>query len=195
MSVDRHPSRQERHFRAGISRRGFLTRVGVAAAGSLLLPGRDAFAKSLNKERRLTLYNTNTDEDLSFVCCPQKQYDRKLLTRFNQFLRDHRTDEAHSMDPALLDLLYAVTVLTRSAGEYKIISGYRATETNHMLRKASHGVAEHSLHMIGKAIDLRTDDVSSKSLQEAAIALAQGGVGYYRSADFVHLDTGYIRTW
>jgi len=115
--------------------------------------------------------------------------------QFNQLLRDHRTDEAHAMDPALLDLLYAVTVLTRGRGEYKIISGYRAPETNYMLRKAGHGVAEHSLHMIGKAIDLRSDDVSTKTLQEAAIALAQGGVGYYRAADFVHFDSGDIRTW
>lgn len=181
--------------RGTISRRTFLTRVGVAAAGSLLLPSTDAFAKALTRERKLTLLNTNTDEELCVVCSPQQNYDRKLLTRFNHFLRDHRTEESHSMDPALLDLLYAVSVLTRSRGEFKIISGYRAPETNNMLRKYSHGVAEHSLHMQGKAIDLRMDDVSTREIQQAALALEQGGVGYYRSSDFVHMDTGSVRSW
>jgi uncharacterized protein YcbK (DUF882 family) len=172
-----------------------LARVGAVAAGTLLLPSQEAFSKALTKERRLTLYNTNTDEELGIVCSPQKNYDRKTLLQFNQFLRDHRTEESHAMDPALIDLLYAVTVLTRGRGEFKIISGYRAPETNEMLRKYSHGVAEHSLHMVGKAIDMRTDDVSTKTLQLAAIALQQGGVGYYRASDFVHMDTGDIRTW
>lgn len=195
MSFVKHAIRRERHFRGGISRRGFLARVGAVAAGSLLVPSQEAFSKALSKERRLTLINMNTDEELGIVCCPQKNYDRKTLAQFSHFLRDHRTDEAHAMDPALIDLLYAVTVLTRGNGEYRIISGYRAPETNHMLRKASHSVAEHSLHMIGKAIDMRTDDVSTKTLQTAAIALQQGGVGYYPAADFVHMDTGDIRTW
>lgn len=181
--------------RGGVSRRTFLTRLGIAAAGSLLLPSTEAFARAISKERRLTLYNTHTDEELSFVCCPQQNYDRKLLTRFSYFLRDHHTEQTHYMDPALLDLLYAVSVLTRSRGEFKIISGYRAPETNQMLRKASHGVAEHSLHMQGKAIDLRTDDVSTRTLRTAALALEQGGVGYYRASDFVHIDTGTVRSW
>ena len=195
MSFVKHAIRREKHFRTGISRRGFLTRVGDAAAGTLLLPSQEAFSKAIAKERRLTLINMNTDEELGIFCSPQKNYDRKTLNQFSHFLRDHRTDESHPMDPALIDLLYAVTVLTRSQGEFRIISGYRAPETNQMLRKQSHGVAEHSLHMIGKAIDLRTDDVNTKTLRMAAIALQQGGVGYYGAADFVHMDTGDIRTW
>jgi uncharacterized protein YcbK (DUF882 family) len=181
--------------RGGISRRTFLTRVGIAAAGSLLLPSTEAYAKAIARDRRLTLLNMHTHEELSVVCCPQQNYDRKLLARFNHFLRDHHTEEVHPMDPALLDLLYAVTVLTRSQGEFKIISGYRAPETNELLRKYSHGVAEHSLHMKGKAIDLRMDDVSSREIRDAVLALEQGGVGYYRAADFVHMDTGAVRSW
>lgn len=179
----------------GVSRRTFLTRVGIAAAGSMLLPSTAAFAKAISRERRLTLYNTHTNEELSFVCCPQQNYDYRLLNRFNHFLRDHHTDQTHLMDPALLDLLYAVSVLTRSRGEFSIISGYRSPETNRMLRKVSHGVAEHSLHMQGKAIDLRTEDVSTRTLRTAALALEQGGVGYYRASDFIHMDTGEVRSW
>lgn len=195
MSFDPSPYTKRPSVGAGVSRRNFLTRVGIAAAGTLLLPSAEVFAKSLSRERRLTLHNMHTDEELSIVCCPQQNYDRRLLSRFNHFLRDHRTDDVHPMDPALIDLLYAVSVLTRSQGEFKIISGYRTPETNQMLRKMSHGVAEHSLHMEGRAIDLRMDDVSSRTIQKTALALQQGGVGYYRSADFVHLDTGTVRSW
>ncbi|HUL11037.1 MAG TPA: DUF882 domain-containing protein [Methylococcaceae bacterium] len=195
MSFDQSSHSNRQAARSGLSRRAFLTRVGIAAAGTLLLPSTEAFAKSLTRERLLTLHNMHTDEELSIVCCPQQHYDRKLLNRFSYFLRDHYTDEAHPMDPALIDLLYAVSVLTRSRGEYKIISGYRAPETNQRLRKLSHGVAEHSLHMEGKAIDLRMDDVSTRTIQQTALALEQGGVGYYRTADFVHLDTGAVRSW
>jgi len=195
MSFDQASYANSQPVRVGLSRRAFLTRVGIAAAGTLLLPSTEAFAKSLSRERRLNLHNMNTDEELSIVCCPQENYDRKVLNRFSQFLRDHRTEQVHPMDPALLDLLYAVSVLTRSRGDYQIISGYRAPETNQMLRKISHGVAEHSLHMQGKAIDLRMDDVSTRTLQQAALALQQGGVGYYRAADFVHMDTGQVRSW
>lgn len=195
MHFDRSLSSNARRARAGLNRRAFLTRVGVAAAGAMLLPSTEIFARSLSRERRLTLHNLHTDEELSIVCCPQQDYDRKLLSQFSYFLRDHRTDRAHPMDPALIDLLYAVSVLTRSRGEYKIISGYRTPETNYLLRKMSHGVAEHSLHMEGKAIDLRMEDVSTRTIQRTALALQQGGVGYYPAADFVHLDTGAIRSW
>jgi uncharacterized protein YcbK (DUF882 family) len=195
MLFDRSKGHQGHQATGGISRRTFLTRVGVAAAGALLLPSADAFANMLSKQRRITLFNTNTREEWGFVCAPQQNYDTDLLADFSHFLRDHRTDEARIMDPALLDLLYAVTVLSGGSGEYKIISGYRTPETNQMLRKVSHGVAEHSMHIQGKAIDLRTEDLSIRTIQQVALALQQGGVGYYPSSDFVHLDTGEIRAW
>lgn len=195
MSFNRSKGQQSLSAKGGISRRGFLTRVGIAAAGSLLLPSADAFANVLGKQRKISLFNTNTKEEWGFVCAPQQNYDTNLLSDFSHFLRDHRTDEARIMDPALLDLLYAVTVLTGGRGEYNIISGYRTPETNQMLRKYSHGVAEHSLHIQGKAIDLRTEDVGIRTIQQVALALQQGGVGYYPSSDFVHLDTGEIRSW
>ncbi len=179
----------------GISRRAFLTRVGAAAAASLLIPSADVFANSLGRERRISMFNTHTKEEWGFVCAPQQNYDEGLLGSFSHFLRDHHADVSRPMDPALLDLLYAVTVLTGGRGEYNIVSGYRSPETNQWLRKMSHGVAEHSMHIEGKAIDLRSDDVGIRSIQQVALALQQGGVGYYGSADFVHLDTGEIRSW
>ncbi|HYE36057.1 YcbK family protein [Methylocaldum sp.] len=179
----------------GLSRRAFLTRAGIAAVGALLLPSADAFAKAFSRERKLSFHNVNTDEELTLLCCPQQYYDRRTLYRFSHFLRDHRTDSVHTMDPALLDLLYAVSVFTGSRGTFQVISGYRSPETNRMLRKISHGVAEHSMHMEGKAIDIRMSDTNTRTIQKAALALQQGGVGYYRRSDFVHLDTGKVRSW
>ena len=181
--------------KGGISRRGFLTRVGFAAAGALLIPSADVFANALGRERRITLFNTHTKEEWGFVCSPQQDYDPALLDSLNHFLRDHYADVSHNMDPALLDLLYAVTVLTGGRGEYNILSGYRSPETNQWLRKIGHGVAEHSMHIQGKAIDLRTEDLTTRTIQQVALSLQLGGVGYYGSSDFVHLDTGEIRSW
>ncbi len=178
-----------------MSRRGFLTRMGVAAVGSLLVPSTDAFARSLSRDRTLVFHNTNTDEELSITCSPRQHYDRKILQHFNQFLRDHHTDQVHPMDPGLIDLLYAISVFTENSGVFKVISGYRSPETNRKLSMANHTVAEHSLHMQGKALDFRMDDVGTHTIQRVAMALQQGGVGYYPRADFVHLDTGTIRSW
>ncbi|MGX2041292.1 YcbK family protein [Methylocaldum sp. MU1018] len=180
---------------SSLSRRAFLTRAGMAAVGALLLPSADAFAKVFSKERKLSFHNLNTDEELTFFCCPQQHYDRRTLSRFNYFLRDHRTDSIHAMDPALLDLLYAISAFTGSRGTFQVVSGYRSPETNRMLRKISRGVAEHSMHMEGRAIDIRMSDVNTRTIQKAALALQQGGVGYYRRSNFVHLDTGRVRSW
>lgn len=186
---------QRHHHVAGMSRRAFLTRAGMAAVGTLLLPSAEALAKTFSRERTLTFHNVNTDEDLTIVVSPEQYYDRQILQRFSYFLRDHHSDEIRTMDPALIDLFYAVSAFTGSEGTFKIISGYRSPETNNWLRKVSHGVAEHSMHIEGKAVDIRMSDVNTRTIRQVALALQQGGVGYYPRADFVHLDTGRIRSW
>ncbi len=195
MIFNRFKGHNGQQAKGGISRRAFLTRVGVAAAASLLIPSADAFANALGRERKITLFNTHTKEEWGFACSPQQDYDPALLDSFNHFLRDHYAEVSHSMDPALLDLLYAVTVLTGGRGEYNILSGYRSPETNEWLRRSGHGVAEHSMHIQGKAIDLRTEDLTTRTIQQVALSLQLGGVGYYGSSNFVHLDTGEIRAW
>ena len=181
--------------RAGISRRSFLMRAGVAAAGAMLVPSAQAFTRDLSRERILNFYNPNTEEDLTIACCIDAQYDARIVRRFSYFMRDHHSNKVHYIDPALIDLLYAVSVLTRSHGTFQVISGYRAPETNRMLRRASRRVAEHSLHMEGRAIDIRMSDTDTRTLRKVGLALQRGGVGYYPSANFVHLDTGDVRSW
>lgn len=179
----------------GWSRREFLTRVGTAAVGSLLLPSVDAIGKSFSRERPICMHNINTDEELTIVCRPEESYNRGLLDQFSHFLRDHHAGTVHPMDPALIDLLYAISAFTGSQGTFKVLSGYRSPETNHWLRKFHHGVAEHSMHMEGKAVDIRMSDVDTRTIRKIALALEQGGVGYYPRSDFVHLDTGRVRAW
>lgn len=185
----------EKVRRSSLTRRSFLMRAGMAAVGSLLLPSTDALAKAFSRERTLCFHNVHTDEELTINCSLEQSYDRPTISRFNEFLRDHHSDEVRMMDPALIDLFYAIAAFTGSTGTFKILSGYRSEETNSMLRRAGHGVAEHSMHIEGKAVDIRMSDVDIRTIRDVGLALQQGGVGYYPRSGFVHLDTGRIRSW
>ena len=99
------------------------------------------------------------------------------------------------MDPGLIDIFFALSAFTGTNGTFKILSGYRSPETNSWLRRFSHGVAEHSMHIEGKAVDIRMDELSTREIRQAGLALGMGGVGYYPRSNFVHLDTGRIRNW
>ena len=110
-------------------------------------------------------------------------------------MRDHRAGLASPMDPKLLDLLHQLQTKVGHQGEFHVISGYRSPATNEMLNKRSSGVAKRSYHMLGKAIDVRMPGFDSKQLHKAAISLKGGGVGYYSSSNFVHLDVGRVRYW
>lgn len=122
-------------------------------------------------------------------------YVPSALSRVDRFLRDFRTGEIHEIDPALLDLLNDLAALTGAAEPYHVISGYRSPTTNAMLRRRSGGVARRSLHMDGKAVDVRLPGVPLRTLRDAAVSLGRGGVGYYPGPDFVHVDTGAVRIW
>ena len=111
-----------------------------------------------------------------------------------RLLRDHRTGEVHRIDPALFDLLSDLHART-GGGTFEVISGFRSSATNAMLRGRSHGVAEKSLHLVGQAIDVRLQGVPLANLRGAALAMRRGGVGFYPDAGFVHLDTGRVRFW
>lgn len=178
-----------------ISRRSFLNVSSMAAAGALLLPSSKSVANVLSSERTLSFHNVHTDEELTIRCCPERDYDRETRLRFSSLLRDHHADEVREMDPGLIDIFFALSAFTGSTGTFKILSGYRSPETNSWLRRFSHGVAEHSMHIEGKAVDIRMDDLSISEIRQAGMALAMGGVGYYPRSDFVHLDTGRIRHW
>jgi uncharacterized protein YcbK (DUF882 family) len=114
----------------------------------------------------------------------------------NHFLRDHYSGDVGLIDPQLFELLHRIKVGLGAHQSYEVISGYRNPRTNLTLRTTrGGGVASHSLHMEGKAIDVRLPGVPLADLRDAALQLRAGGVGFYPHEQFVHIDTGRVRAW
>ena len=150
------------------------------------------------REYRLRFYHTHTHERLDIVYRRGDTYLPEALAELDHYLRDHRTGEIRHFDPHLFDLLHDLTAsLNDSAGEIDVICGYRTPWSNEFLRarSPSTGVARHSLHMQAEAIDIRLPGIPTSTVRDAALRLRRGGVGYYRSSDFVHVDVGRVRRW
>ena len=171
--------------------RRFLVLFGLVAAVGLT-GQHDAIAAD---ERRLSFYHTHTHERLDTVFFKDGQYVASALEEVNRFLADFRTGDVAVIDPKLLDLIYEIRESLGSQGTYEVISAYRSPTTNNMLRSRGRGIAKNSQHLLGTAIDVRLDDVPTKKLRDAALAMKKGGVGYYGKANFVHIDTGRVRRW
>jgi uncharacterized protein YcbK (DUF882 family) len=150
------------------------------------------------REYRLRFYHTHTGERLDVVYRRGDQYIPQALDALDHYLRDYRTGDVRHFDPRLFDLLYDLTAsLGDSGGEIDVICGYRTPWSNEFLRARSPhtGVAQRSLHMQAEAIDIRLLGIATSELRDAALRLHRGGVGYYRSSDFVHVDVGRVRHW
>jgi len=145
--------------------------------------------------RSVALHNLHTGESLNAIYWDDGGYVPDALAAVNRVLRDFRTGDEHPMDPRLLDLLTAVHGKVGAKSPFQVISGYRSPKTNAMLRRGSNGVAEHSQHVQGKAIDVRIENVDLRNLRAAALDVGAGGVGYYPVSNFVHVDTGRVRQW
>jgi uncharacterized protein YcbK (DUF882 family) len=174
-----------------LDRRRFL-KLGLLAAA---LP-RAAFGAAPSAgERRITLHNLHTGETVDLPYWIAGDYVAESLAAIDRVLRDHRTGEVHAIAPRLLDLLHRVQATVGSERPFEVISGYRSPASNLMLTKHSSGVARRSLHMDGKAVDVRLPGVPLADLRRAGLTLQGGGVGYYPESNFVHLDVGRVRTW
>lgn len=174
------------------TRRRFLLQAGACAAAAALPLAARARADA---PRALQFLHLHTGERLSVEYFDAGRYLPDALEAVNRLLRDFRTDDVHPIDPELLDVLHRVATLTGTHRPFEIISGYRSPRTNAALRERSDGVATRSLHMDGRAIDVRLADVALPQLRAAALSLRAGGVGYYPASNFVHLDTGRVRFW
>ncbi len=145
--------------------------------------------------RWVEMFNTHTSETLRVAYRSATGFVPAALERLQWVLRDHRANQSAPMDPLLFDQLATLAAAAGVEPRYQIISGYRSPHTNSALAAAGRGVARQSLHMQGKAIEVRLQGVPCNSLRDLALAAAQGGVGYYQKSDFVHLDTGRVRSW
>jgi uncharacterized protein YcbK (DUF882 family) len=183
-----------------LSRRSFIG-IGAAVAATTLLPGRAAAgepAAALAAERDLSFVHTHTGERLATAYCAAGDYVPAALREVDVLLRDFRANAVRPIDPGLLDLLFQLNARLGTNQPFHVISGYRTAATNAMLqeRGGSHsGVASHSLHMDGKAIDIRVPGIRLEHLRDTAKALKVGGVGFYAASNFVHVDTGRVRYW
>ena len=180
--------------RARSDRRRFL--AGVLAAGSgLLLPWTNPAAAGTAAARQLSFYNLHTGEALTALYWEQGHYVADGLAEIDYVLRDFRTGDVHPIDPYLLDLVHRLHLTMEYDGPVHVISGYRSPKTNAMLAQRSGRVAKNSYHVKGMAIDLRLPSRRLEDVRAMAVQLGGGGVGFYPESQFVHMDTGPVRTW
>lgn len=182
-----------------LARRAFLTAgagalLTAAAPGIVIAVASPAILRG-NTSRRLNLQNLHTGERLATDYFADGRYMPGALEQVNHVLRDFRTGDVHAIDPTLLDLLNTLSTRLDTTAPFHVISGFRSSRTNGVLHGKSSGVATKSLHMQGMAIDVRLPGRTLKNLHTAALSLEKGGVGFYPSSDFVHVDTGRVRRW
>jgi len=174
-----------------LTRRRFMQFTAGASGLCLGLPALSA----QSDKRSLTLHNLHTGEALRSTYWTDGQVDLQEMAALSRLLRDHRTGDVHPIEIGVLDILWTLQQAVGNSTAYEVISGYRSPKTNAKLKAVNRGVAKRSLHMLGRAIDVRLPGTKTSALKNAAISLRAGGVGYYRKSDFVHLDTGRFRTW
>ena len=174
------------------SRRHFLQELLAGCGACAVTPGVLAAGR---ESRRLVLQNTHTGEVLDTIYWTDGQPQPAELGRLDWMFRDHRAGSVLPIDARLFDLLHALAASEGVEPRYEIISGYRSPATNAMLAATSDGVSSRSLHMEGKAIDIRLTGVPLERFRDLALASGTGGVGYYPGSDFVHLDVGRVRSW
>ena len=180
----------------GMPTSGVIGARGMLAAADLGAGGVGTGAST--QRYMLRLHHTHTGEDINIVYRVGDTYLPEAIEKLNYFLRDHRTQDIADYDPTEFDLLHAVmTRLRKQGGVIDIVCGYRTPESNEYLRSrsAETGVAEHSQHMLGKAIDIQVPGVLTLALRNAALAIGAGGFGYYPTSRFVHVDVGPVREW
>ncbi|HEY2782572.1 MAG TPA: DUF882 domain-containing protein [Steroidobacteraceae bacterium] len=180
-----------------ISRRRMLIASSLAGGAALMsrsLLGAPTPTPAIER-RQISLTNLHTGERLDVEYFRGDAYVPDALNSIEVLLRDFRNGEKHPIDPKLMDYLVDVAAQMGVSPAYSVISGYRSPETNERLHERSSGVSQHSLHMQGRAIDVRMKAVDCKDLAERAEQLKRGGVGFYQASNFVHLDTGAFRTW
>lgn len=145
---------------------------------------------------KLSLFNIHTGDRIQATFRENRDgYDRQALAAIDRLLRCHHSNEVHPMDIRTIEYLNQVDQQLGGGNEIHIISGYRSPRYNEILIQRGGQVARRSLHLEGRALDIRIPGISTATLHKAALDLALGGVGYYPRSDFVHIDSGNFRTW
>ena len=176
-----------------ISRRGFLKKSAIVA-GSAIVTQQELFADS-SEAKTLRLRNVHEKKTYNAEFYEKDCYKLRGLFEVNKAFIDYRAKEITRIDVNLINLLYEINLHVGLDKEFDIVSGYRSEKTNAKLRHTMRGVAKNSYHIKGQAVDIYMPGVSLRKLRDTAIGLQSGGVGYYPSSNFVHVDVGPVRTW
>ena len=180
----------------GMTRRGILSAfAATAVVATPTYANAAGFLRGGGDVRRISMFSGRTGERIDTIYWIEGQYIGEAIREVNAFMRDWRTGQAINMDTRTIDIMAAAHNLMDTREPYMLLSGYRSPKTNAMLRSKSGGVAKKSLHMVGKAADLRLDGRSTAQMSRAAQACRAGGVGRYRGSNFVHMDCGTVRSW
>jgi len=191
MNTEDNPCAQRRLFTTAL---GLGLGLGAGAAAMAMGTGSVSAAMKL-PERRIRLANAHTWEKLDIVYWADGDYIPEAMDEISHLMRDHRANRSKAMDAGLIDQLHVLVDALGTRERVHVLSGYRTPETNAALRKRSNGVAKYSLHMEAKAMDFNIPGITAKNIRNAAVAMKAGGVGYYASSGFVHIDTGRVRSW
>ena len=183
-------------FEYGLSRRHFLRLM--VWAGMISCSSKSVFAaieQSTFAERSISLYNPHTKESFNGIYWCDGDCVASAKENINHIMRDIRINDVKEIDLNLLDLIFAISTKLQAEEPFTVISGYRSPETNELLRKSGCGAAKNSYHIKGQAVDIRIPGYKASVLRRAAYELNIGGVGYYPTRRFVHVDVGPVRYW
>ncbi len=167
----------------------------MAIASFMVMPSSTETAVANGDTRTLNLYHSHTGESIQATFRANGAYDPAVLAKLNYFLRDWRNNDQTHMDPRLFDVVWEVYRTAGATQPIVVVSAYRSPQTNAMLRRRSRGVAQHSQHILGRAMDTTMPGMPMERIREIGMRLQRGGVGWYSSSNFVHLDVGGVRSW
>lgn len=169
--------------------------AATAVAAAPVMANATGLLRGAGDIRRLNMYNGRAGETLNMIYWIEGEYVAPALDEVNYFMRDWRNDQVIDISIRNIDIMAASHNLMETTEPYTLLSGYRSPETNAMLRRRSSGVARNSRHMVGEAADLQMQSRSVGQMFSAARACNAGGVGRYSRSNFVHMDSGPVRSW
>jgi len=176
-----------------ISRRSFLKKSAIITGAAMMT--QSEMLASMGEKKVLKLYNVHLNKTFYAPFFEKNYYKLSGLFEVNKAFIDYRAKEMTRIDVKLVNLLYDIKQHLGYDKQFNIVSGYRSPHTNAELRKTHEGVAKNSFHIKGKAVDIYVPNVSIRKLRDVALGMKRGGVGYYPSSHFVHVDVGPVRSW